>query len=108
MVLTSFVSNIDGTVPSFKDGRWRAKDSKIPSDTTLPLPEQQLKINKVKVSENSKAHLPNNLFVTPILSKISISQIENVTNLIKDCLSQNPSGANNSWSKVARKCHKKS
>ncbi|POS87375.1 hypothetical protein EPUL_002669 [Erysiphe pulchra] len=62
------------------------------SDITPPLPEKELKSNTAKVSENPKAHLPNKPLVTPFPSKLSIGQVENETNPIKDFISQNPSG----------------
>ncbi|KHJ30213.1 putative eka-like protein [Erysiphe necator] len=120
MVCTSFISNIDSSVSSFKDGDelemaksiqayLRNAISKFAaSDTTPQLPEKQLKSNTTKVSENSKAHLPNKPLVTPFPSKISSGQVENMTNSTKDSRSQNPSGLENSWSTIARNGHKKS
>ncbi|POS87381.1 hypothetical protein EPUL_003289, partial [Erysiphe pulchra] len=120
MVCTSFINNIDSTVSSFKDGDEQNMAKSIQaylrdaiskfaaSDTTPPLPEKQMKSNTVKVSENPNAHLPNKPLVSPFPSKLSIGQVENETNPIKDFISQNPSGLNNSWSTVARNGHKKS
>ncbi|POS84543.1 hypothetical protein EPUL_004323, partial [Erysiphe pulchra] len=98
------ISNIDCTVSSFKDGDeqnmaksiqayLRAAISKFAASNTTPLlPEKQLKSNTVKVSENPKTHLPNKPLVTSFPSKLSIGQVENETNPIKDFISQNPSG----------------
>ncbi|POS82938.1 hypothetical protein EPUL_004724 [Erysiphe pulchra] len=113
MVCTSFISNIDSTVSSFKDGDEENVAKSIQaylqaaisefaaSDTILTSPEKQLKNNTVKVSKNPKAHLPNKPFVAYFHSKLSIGQVKNETNPIKDLISQNPSLLDNSWSTVA-------
>ncbi|POS88253.1 hypothetical protein EPUL_000078 [Erysiphe pulchra] len=73
MVCTSFISNIDSTVSSFKDGNeqnmakyiqayLRAAISKFAaSDTTPPLPEKQLKSNTVKVCRAKFGYSSRNL-----------------------------------------------